>query len=73
MADKDGWHKYKKSSNSRPFMGITIWFPHFMGISAQFSTLKGNQISSDEQQEEEEEEEEQEDSDPYIGVAFGST
>ena len=29
-----------------------------------FPTLDGNQISSDEQQE---------DSDPYIGVAFGST
>ena len=37
-----------------------------------FPTLEGNQISSDEQEEEEEEEEE-EDSDPYIGVAFGST
>ena len=36
-----------------------------------FPSLDGNQISSDEQEEEEKEEEE--DSDPYIGVAFGST
>ena len=33
-----------------------------------FPTLDGNHISSDE-----EEEQEQQDSDPYIGVAFGST
>ena len=39
-----------------------------MGIMNSFPTLDGNQISSDEEQEEE-----QEDSDPYIGVAFGST
>ena len=38
-----------------------------MGIMNSFPTLDGNQISSDEQEEEEE------DSDPYIGVAFGST
>ena len=37
-----------------------------MGIMNSFPTLDGNQISSDEQ-------EQQEDSDPYIGVAFGST
>ena len=37
------------------------------GIMTSFPTLDGNQISSDE------EEQEQEDSDPYIGVAFGST
>ena len=36
-----------------------------------FPTLDGNQISSDEEQEQEQEQ--QEDSDPYIGVAFGST
>ena len=40
-----------------------------MGIGTWFPTLDGNQISSDE----EEEEEEEEDSDPYIGVAYGST
>ena len=62
MADKDGRHNNKNSSDSRPLMGI-------MNL---FRTLDGNQISSDEEQEEEEEEEE-EDSDPYIGVAFGST
>ena len=53
------------SQHTKDGMGITIWFPHFMGISAQFQTLEGNQISSDEQ--------EQQDSDTYIGVAFGST
>ena len=37
------------------------------GIMTSFPTLDGNQISSDE------EEQQQEDSDPYIGVAFGST
>ena len=37
-----------------------------------FPTLDGNQISSDEE-EQEQEQEQQEDSDPYIGVAFGST
>ena len=41
-----------------------------MGVMNSFPTLDGNQISSDEEQEEEEQEE---DSDPYIGVAFGST
>ena len=41
-----------------------------MGIMNSFPTLDGNQISSDEEQEEEEQEE---DSDPYIGVAFGSS
>ena len=40
-----------------------------MGIMNSFPTLDGNQISSDEEQEEQEEQ----DSDPYIGVAFGST
>ena len=40
-----------------------------MGIMNSFPTLDGNHISSDE----EEEEEEEQDSDPYIGVAFGST
>ena len=55
MADKDGRHNTKNSSDSRPLMGIMNSFP----------TLDGNQISSDEQEEE--------DSDPYIGVAFGST
>ena len=43
-----------------------------MGIMNSFPTLKGNQISSDEE-EQEQEQEQQEDSDPYIGVAFGST
>ena len=36
-----------------------------MGIVNSFPTLDGNHISSDEEQ--------QQDSDPYIGVAFGST
>ena len=40
-----------------------------MGIMNSFPTLDGNQISSDEEQEQQE----QQDSDPYIGVAFGST
>ena len=40
-----------------------------MGIMNSFPTQDGNHISSDEQEEEEEEE----DSDPYIGVAYGST
>ena len=57
MADKDGRHNNKNSSDSRPLKGIMNSFP----------TLDGNQISSDE------EEQQQEDSDPYIGVAFGST
>ena len=39
-----------------------------MGIMNSFPTLDGNQISSDE-----EEQQEEQDSDPYIGVAFGST
>ena len=42
------------------------------GIMTSFPTLDGNQISSDEE-EQEQEQEQQEDSDPYIGVAFGST
>ena len=60
MADKDGRHNNKNSSDSRPLKGIMNSFP----------TLDGNQISSDEEQEEEEQEE---DSDPYIGAAYGST
>ena len=38
-----------------------------------FPTLEGNQISSDEEEEEEEQQQQQQDSDPYIGVAYGST
>ena len=38
-----------------------------MGIMESFPTLDGNHISSDEEQQE------QQDSDPYIGVAYGST
>ena len=41
-----------------------------MGIMNSFPNQDGNHISSDEQEEEEEEEQ---DSDPYIGVAYGST
>ena len=48
----------EQSIYSRPLMGIMNSFP----------TQDGNHISSDE-----EEEEQQEDSDPYIGVAYGST
>ena len=45
--------------DSRPLTGIMTSFP----------TLEGNQISSDKQQQQQQ----QQDSDPYIGVAFGST
>ena len=38
-----------------------------------FPTLDGNQISSDEQQEQQQQQQEQQDSDPFIGVAYGST
>ena len=42
-----------------------------------FPTLEGNQISSDEEEEEEQQQQQQQqqqqDSDPYIGVAYGST
>ena len=65
MADKDGWHNNKNSSDSRLQTGIDTWFPNLRGILALFLTLDGNYISSDEQQEE--------DSDPYIGAAYGST
>ena len=44
------------------------WFPKLDGIMTWFPTLDGNHISSDDEQEEEEQ-----DSDPYIGVAYGST
>ena len=43
MADKDGRHNNKNSSDSRPLKGIMNSFP----------TLDGNQISSDEQEQEE--------------------
>ena len=43
------------------------------GIMTSFPTLEGNQISSDEEEEEEEQQQQQQDSDPYIGVAYGST
>ena len=42
------------------------------GIMNSFPTLDGNQISSDEQQQEQQQQQQQ-DSDPYIGVAYGST
>ena len=42
MADKDGRHNNKNSSDSRPLKGIMNSFP----------TLEGNQISSDEEEEE---------------------
>ena len=43
------------------------------GIMNSFPTLDGNQISSDEQQQEQQQQQQQQDSDPYIGVAYGST
>ena len=43
---------------------LSAWFTSGQGTNNLFPNIEGNQISSDEQQEY---------SDPYIGVAFGST